>query len=569
MGITVSVLVQLLEQFDPSSGGLQLHGANLTVASTFRNLLANPRIDSLEIFLSPDQYQRQAELPAIAQKILPPSRVGKGALRFYSIYDLPEIWSDGTPRVLLCLDPQLWDRNRYVRDQFAQGPVVLSCQTHGMGDPNMYLALSRVAQAEPVEYDLLMCLSQACKESFAQTFNGYLCPTGSPLPCRMEVLPNTVDPERFRPHTPDEKKRVRQLLGLPVEGTIALFLGRLSANSKADLLPLIRQFARVSRSTDYLLIVGPENMIGYADKLAELAQSLGIEDRVIIREAAQPWAAPMVYGAADLYVFPSDNVQECLANTVLEAMATGLPVLSSDWDGMRDTVVHDVTGFLVPTYFSPGLQTTDAFSTAVPFMSNMLMLSQSAWVDAPVLGDRLHQLLRDSELRKTMGQAGRARIEQHFLTQQVQDRLLEIWESCLQKAIEEPVEHRERRRAFAYQVGHPMPAHHLYSCYASQAIDPEKTHIRLSDLGSKVVAGKSQLAFYDETLPLVRAEVVDALFRYLSAVGTNWQSVGEVLTQCSQSTRICEDRVMFHIALLLKRDMLDLRVEGPKIADRS
>ena len=56
----------------------------------------------------------------------------------------------------------------------------------------------------------------------------------------------------------------------------------------------------------------------------------------------------LALAAADLFCSPSDNLQETFGLSVLEAMASSLPVVASDWDGYRDLVVHGRTGWLVP-----------------------------------------------------------------------------------------------------------------------------------------------------------------------------------------------------------------------------
>ena len=52
--------------------------------------------------------------------------------------------------------------------------------------------------------------------------------------------------------------------------------------------------------------------------------------------------------AADIFVFPIDNVQETFGLAPVEAMAAGLPVIVSDWDGLKETVSPDA-GIRVPT----------------------------------------------------------------------------------------------------------------------------------------------------------------------------------------------------------------------------
>jgi len=56
-----------------------------------------------------------------------------------------------------------------------------------------------------------------------------------------------------------------------------------------------------------------------------------------------------VWRAADLFTSLSDNIQETFGLVIVEAMASGLPVIASDWNGYRDLVTDGETGFLVPT----------------------------------------------------------------------------------------------------------------------------------------------------------------------------------------------------------------------------
>lgn len=60
-----------------------------------------------------------------------------------------------------------------------------------------------------------------------------------------------------------------------------------------------------------------------------------------------------IWAAADIFCSLSDNVQESFGLAIVEAMAAGLPVVASNWDGYRDTVEHGITGILVDSYMPP------------------------------------------------------------------------------------------------------------------------------------------------------------------------------------------------------------------------
>ena len=95
------------------------------------------------------------------------------------------------------------------------------------------------------------------------------------------------------------------------------------------------------------------------------------------------------------------SAYEGLPNSILEAMANGLPVLATDIPGNRDVVSHGETGFLIP-------------------LGNRAEFAQ-----------RTHELLEDATLRHHMGQAGRQRVLDHFTADLMIERHQRLYESAL------------------------------------------------------------------------------------------------------------------------------------------
>ena len=156
-------------------------------------------------------------------------------------------------------------------------------------------------------------------------------------PRQIDVVYNGCDGEYFAPA--EGRADARRMLGLAANDRAALFCGsmlerkgirtlalawqRFSATAPEWQLiaigrlvetPLVRQLARVPR----VRIVGP---VGHDD----------------VRTFMQ---------AADAYVQPS--IHEGLSNATMEAMATGLPVITTDTGGQRELIAHDVNGLLIP-----------------------------------------------------------------------------------------------------------------------------------------------------------------------------------------------------------------------------
>ncbi len=164
---------------------------------------------------------------------------------------------------------------------------------------------------------------------------------------RVHYLPHGVDVDRFRPADEAERQRIRGRLGWPVERPIVLFVGRLSREKGVmDLLeawrPLSAGFTGVP---PMLVLVGPD-MTGHPWDCGApgraFVQAHGLGGSVRFEgPAADP--APY-YRAADAFVQPSHF--EALGNTAVEAMASGLPVISSGVGGLGDFCVDGVNAIV-------------------------------------------------------------------------------------------------------------------------------------------------------------------------------------------------------------------------------
>lgn len=150
--------------------------------------------------------------------------------------------------------------------------------------------------------------------------------------CKLHLLPNGVDTDRFRPVTVDERARIRNRLGLPVEGRLALYVGVFDARKNVEWLA--RTWIREGAfGLDMPLVaVGPQSRDrGDAHiklRLAALAAHAPNCLRVIDSQSE----IHEYFQASDLLVLPS--IEEGMPNCVLEAMATGLPCVVpwSDWN---------------------------------------------------------------------------------------------------------------------------------------------------------------------------------------------------------------------------------------------
>jgi glycosyltransferase involved in cell wall biosynthesis len=206
---------------------------------------------------------------------------------------------------------------------------------------------------------------------------------------------NGVNAERFSPGA----SRVREQFGIPTAAPVLGFVGRFTRDKGVpELLDAFEEIARAEPEAHLL-------MVGWFDAAED---ELSSRDRARIRSQAHIHCtegrvddtAPY-YRAMDVLVLPT--WREGFPNVVLEAAATGVPAVTTESTGARDSVVPEVTGLLIPAGY-PG-----------------------AIVEAVLA------LLRDAERRRRMGEAARAWVTEHFSDAHVLGLTVEFYKTLLEK----------------------------------------------------------------------------------------------------------------------------------------
>ncbi|MBL8227774.1 MAG: glycosyltransferase [Bryobacterales bacterium] len=243
-------------------------------------------------------------------------------------------------------------------------------------------------------------------------------------------IPLAVDTTYLQPL---DRALCRHCLQLDPDDTVVLYLGRLTSRQKADLAPLLlalRELTPVFPKLK-LLLAGTDADAGYSERLELMAAELGIVRHVQVVRNFPHFSKPLLYGASDIFVSPSDNIQETFGMALTEAMACGLPVVASDWSGYRDIVVHGQTGFLVPTYWNSHAAGLVA-SLAPVCDAARHALSEHTVVDFRALTGSLATLIANPELRATFARAGRARAEADFSWRNVIRQHEALWREMMQ-----------------------------------------------------------------------------------------------------------------------------------------
>jgi len=153
---------------------------------------------------------------------------------------------------------------------------------------------------------------------------------------RILALPNGVDVEVHRPATKEERRALRERLGLPADRFLGTFVGRLHPVKDVD--TLLEATVRVPELSLVVVGEGPER-----GRLEQAAARLGIRGRVSFLGTSSDVAG--VLRASDAFLLSSHG--EGMSNALLEAMACGLPCLASRSVGGASELLGAGRGMLI------------------------------------------------------------------------------------------------------------------------------------------------------------------------------------------------------------------------------
>lgn len=155
------------------------------------------------------------------------------------------------------------------------------------------------------------------------------------------VIPNGIETERFHNH---EKGYLHQLLKLSPEKKILLYVGRIGKEKSIDFL--IRSFKDiVSQDAQTVLVVVGDGTDSERKRLLQIADDCGVKERLYFTGFVKQHLIPKVYADGEIFLFSSTS--ETQGMVIIEAMASGLPVVSVYDDAYVELVKNGKTGYLV------------------------------------------------------------------------------------------------------------------------------------------------------------------------------------------------------------------------------
>ncbi|MBB1127241.1 TIGR03088 family PEP-CTERM/XrtA system glycosyltransferase [Thiospirillum jenense] len=234
----------------------------------------------------------------------------------------------------------------------------------------------------------------------SQALNHYLAHDVVVAPSKLLTICNGVDTNHFSPVTDLIRER-RQLLPRDFFNTTAPLIGTVGRlESVKDQLTLARAFVELVRmfpdekNQPRLMMIGDGLLKKHINQILETAN---VQHLTWLPGSRDDVSACLQ--TFDIFVLPS--LGEGISNTILEAMATGLPIIATDVGGNSELVRHDYNGFLVPR------------------------------ADPDTLAKQLYIYCTNPVLRQTHGQASRTRAVNEFSIDMMVTRYLALYDELM------------------------------------------------------------------------------------------------------------------------------------------
>ncbi len=332
------------------------------------------------------------------------------------------------------------------------GVIHTICSSHVLN------SLEQLLIAPLYPWDALVCTSSSGKKSVEAAMESKLeqltrrfgvqlpKPQGPELP----IIPLAIDasPYDWQPKfssRQEQRNAARKQLGLDENAFIVLFLGRLSFHSKAhpEVLYQILEELHLDKSEENKTSKNPIILLEcghiFNSEIAEAYKNLNIRysNLEVYRlgglQPATQHEKEQALAAADIFCSLADNLQETFGLSILEAMASELPVIASDWNGYRDLVNNKVTGYLIPTantlaeYKDIDDLERNYRLGFIDYDKMIGLRSLSVIVNQELLKSKIRILKESTELRSRMGAAGKQSVKDKFNWEVVTSQYRKLW----------------------------------------------------------------------------------------------------------------------------------------------
>ena len=285
--------------------------------------------------------------------------------------------------------------------------------------------LKDMITAPLMPWDALICTSKSVKHTVETIHNDYLeyleLRLGSSIKpnIQLPIIPLGINVDEFSQD--HDHQSIYNKYNIGSDDINIIFVGRISFHAKAHNIPMFLALEKISKRTKKninFIMTGwfPNEVVeGWikdeAKQLCPSVNVLYIDGRIQKNKYE-------VFSIGDIFFSLTDNIQETFGLTPLEAMASGIPVVVSDWDGYRDTVRDGEDGFRIKTTFFP-----EPLSNNLSYRFDIGADSYDRYcgyhsmftaVDIEESIEKLELLILNEDLRKKLGNNAKKNVAENY-----------------------------------------------------------------------------------------------------------------------------------------------------------
>lgn len=374
--------------------------------------------------------------------------------------------------------------------------------THTTSSAGAMDALAELITAPVQSWDAVICTSTAVKDNVQRLLQAQvnylqerLGVSKLVLPL-LPVIPLGIHTQDFV-YSQDQKAKARQSLGADANTLVVLFMGRLSFHAKAHPLAMYQALQtaaqQVAQTGQKIMLVEcgwhANDFIQKAYQDAAQLACPSVQVRTLDGRLAEH--RQTAWAGADVFCSLSDNIQETFGIVPIEAMAAGLPVVVSDWDGYKDTVRHGTDGFRIATCMpDAGLGGDLALRHALQVDTYDMYCGHTCSmvsVDIEATAQAFVQLAESAELRQRMGQAGKERAQSVYDWSVIIAQYEDLWQQQTQLRL------AAQSKAPQAQLAQAWPARldpfQAFAAYPSSVLKPT-TQLALVDASADLAMAR-------------------------------------------------------------------------------
>ncbi len=335
----------------------------------------------------------------------------------------------------------------------------------------------------PVNYwDAVICTSQAVRSNVLkiieieeENLRKKLNASNFVRP-QLPVIPLGIDASEFQ-FTKEQKSIAKEEFLIENDEVVVLYVGRLSFHAKANPYQMYKSLEEAAKRSNRKIVLIECGWYGnqtIKDAFIQASKYLCPNIRILRVDGSNTALKFQSFAAADIFCSLSDNIQETFGITPIEAMAAGLPVIVSDWNGYKDTVRDGIDGFRIPTLMPQsgfGLDLAIRYALDIDnydmYIGN---ISNFVSVNFGALSNAFYELIVNKKLRIDMGKNAKKNVLKKFDWNSVILQYHQLWDDLRAARINSNYQN--------YKWSARLDPFLAFSSYPTSALS-EESHIKL------------------------------------------------------------------------------------------